>query len=152
MERLPGLCRRQQQDLRTLIAGRVNALSADVMTAYDPVRSSAFSLIGFDRRQVEARRGSSGQPVEIGRPDRADKIDLHQVRQQAVANMWLRVSHLLLKEGAPVVGDRKTLADVEALFIRRIFAPRAPPITPAAAAAAPGLTTTEQLPRKTLRR
>jgi predicted porin len=32
----------------TLTAGRVNALSADVMTAYDPVRSSAFSLIGFN--------------------------------------------------------------------------------------------------------
>ena len=31
----------------TLTAGRVNALSADVMSAYDPVRSNAFSLLGF---------------------------------------------------------------------------------------------------------
>ena len=52
-----------------------------------------------------------------------DQIDLRQVRQQAVANMRLRVSHLLLKEGARVVGDRKTLADVEAIFIPQIFGP-----------------------------
>jgi len=32
----------------TLTAGRVNALSTDVLTAYDPVRSSAFSLVGFN--------------------------------------------------------------------------------------------------------
>src|SRR5271166_4633677 len=32
----------------TLTAGWVNALSSDVLTAYDPVRSAAFSLIGFN--------------------------------------------------------------------------------------------------------
>jgi predicted porin len=31
----------------TLTVGRVNALSTDVTSAYDPVRSNAFSLIGF---------------------------------------------------------------------------------------------------------
>ena len=31
----------------TLTAGRVNALSTDVVGAYDPVRSNAFSLLGF---------------------------------------------------------------------------------------------------------
>jgi predicted porin len=31
----------------TLIFGRVNALSTDLISAYDPVRSTAFSLIGF---------------------------------------------------------------------------------------------------------
>jgi predicted porin len=31
----------------TLTAGRLNALSLDVITAYDPVRSNAFSLLGF---------------------------------------------------------------------------------------------------------
>jgi predicted porin len=31
----------------TLTAGRVNSLSLDVMSAYDPVRSNAYSLLGF---------------------------------------------------------------------------------------------------------
>ena len=31
----------------TVIAGRVNTLSADVLSAYDPVRSNAFSMLGF---------------------------------------------------------------------------------------------------------
>ena len=34
----------------TLTFGRVNALTTDVISAYDPVRSNAFSLLGFSAR------------------------------------------------------------------------------------------------------
>jgi hypothetical protein len=86
----------------------------------------------LDGRQVERSRRTRGQPVEIRRPGGTDKLYLREMHQQPVADMRLRVAHLLLKEGPAVVRNREALPDIEAIFVwgslRRIPTPLIEPL------------------------
>ena len=73
----------------------------------------------FEWRQAKRRCGARGKTVEIGRPDRANKVGLGEVTEKLIANMRPGFADLALKIGASIFCDRKALSDVKAVLFRR---------------------------------
>jgi hypothetical protein len=59
--------------------------------------------------------------IEIRRPHGTNKIDLGKMAQKAVTNVRPGLAHDVCKISAAIVCDRKTLADVKAVFFGRVL-------------------------------
>ena len=75
----------------------------------------------FEWRQTKRRSGARRKTVEIGRPDRANKVGLGEVTEKLIANMRPGFADLVLKIGTPVFCDRKALLDIISVLFRCAF-------------------------------
>ena len=75
----------------------------------------------LDRIKLEVCRGTRRHMIEIRRPYGANKIGLGKMAQKAITDVRPGFPHDIGKIGAPVIGDRKTLPDIKAVFFGRIL-------------------------------
>src|SRR6516165_11735411 len=66
-------------------------------------------------------RRTGREPIEIGRPYRADQVSLCEMTKQPITDMGIGVPNLLLKKSTSVGCDRKASLDVISVFLRCVL-------------------------------